>query len=106
MELSHQGYFSLEEIVQKTSHNVAERFKIKDRGYIREGYYADLVEVNPNQTITVNKDDLYYLCSWSPLENKTLHGVVSRTYLNGCLVCADGRVIDPAPMGMKLEFNR
>lgn len=106
MELSHQGYFSIEEIVQKTSHNIADRFKIKDRGYIREGYYADLVEVNPNQTITVNKDDLYYLCGWSPLENKTLHGVVSRTYLNGCLVCADGRVIDPAPMGMKLEFNR
>lgn len=106
MDLSHQGHFSIEEIVQKTSHNVATRFKIKDRGYLREGYYADLVEINPIKNITVHKEQLYYLCGWSPLENKTLSGSVIRTYLNGSMVFENGKVIEPAPMGMQLEFNR
>ena len=106
MELSHQGFFSIEEIVQKTSHNVAERFKVKDRGYIREGYFADLVEIHPDENITVLKDDLYYMCKWSPLENTTLRGKVFRTFLNGKLVFQNGLILDPTHLGMQLEFYR
>ncbi|HCM21738.1 MAG TPA: dihydroorotase, partial [Porphyromonadaceae bacterium] len=71
LEMAHQGVFSLEFIVEKMCHAPARLFKIKDRGFIREGYFADLVLINPSKPYTVSKDNLLYKCGWSPFEGQT-----------------------------------
>ncbi|GHT75762.1 dihydroorotase [Bacteroidia bacterium] len=86
LELCRQGVFTEELVVQKMAHNPAELFGIKDRGYIREGYYADLVLVDPNQSWTVGKENLLYKCGWSPLEGETFSHKVVKTFVNGRLV--------------------
>jgi dihydroorotase len=91
LELCRQGVFTEELVVEKMAHAPAELFGIKERGYIREGYYADLVLVNPNHTWTVGKDNLLYKCGWSPLEGSTFTNKVEKTFVNGCLVYDRGR---------------
>jgi dihydroorotase len=81
-----KGAISLEKIAEKMSHAVADCFKIKDRGYIREGYFADLVMVNVNDTTTVSKDNLLYKCGWSPLEGVTFPAKIEQVFVNGNLV--------------------
>lgn len=100
-----QEKISLEKIAQKMSHAVADCFKIKDRGYIREGYYADLVMVDFQETTRVEKEDVYYKCGWSPFEGKTFPAVIANTFVNGNIVYGNG-VWNESIRGKRLLFNR
>ncbi|MDL2323464.1 dihydroorotase [Bacteroidales bacterium OttesenSCG-928-A17] len=90
LELSRQGIFTPELVVEKMAHNPATLFGIQDRGFIREGYYADLVLVDPNQTWTVAPDNLLYKCAWSPLVGETFSHKVVKTIVNGSMVYNEG----------------
>lgn len=105
LECYKQGKISLEMIVQKMSHNVAEMFEIDRRGFIREGFYADLVLVDLNSEYTVTKESLLYKCKWSPFEGATFHSVVTHTLVNGHLVFERG-TFDESVYGQRLLFNR
>ncbi|HBK30835.1 MAG TPA: dihydroorotase [Porphyromonadaceae bacterium] len=105
LEMAHQGVFSLEFIVEKMCHAPARLFKIKDRGFIREGYFADLVLINPSKPYTVSKDNLLYKCGWSPFEGQTFSHTVEKTFVNGAIVFADGQVKDSV-RGLPLQFER
>ena len=105
LELVKQGEFNLEDIPNYTSHNVSERFKIKDRGYIREGYWADLVLVDLNSQQTVSRENVSYYCGWSPFEGDTFHSKIVSTFVNGNLVYSEGKILRPCK-GVQLEFNR
>ena len=100
-----QGKITLEKIVEKMSHAVARMFAIKDRGYIREGYYADLVVVDPTRPYTVTTDNLLYKCGWSPLEGMEMPASVTHTFVNGQLVYENGQVLESG-YGMRLKFDR
>jgi dihydroorotase len=100
-----QGRISLEKIAEKMSHAVAECFQIKDRGYIREGYAADLVIVDLNSPFTVQKENILYKCGWSPLENFTFPASITHTFVNGQLVYNDG-ALNEAYKGQRLKFDR
>ena len=100
-----EGKISLEKIVEKMSHAVAECFQIKDRGYVREGYKADLVLVNLNDNYTVRKENILYKCGWSPLENFTFPASIAMTMVNGQIVFENGKIID-GPSGERLSFTR
>jgi dihydroorotase len=105
LEKSKQGVIPLERVVEKMSHAVADLFRIDKRGYIREGYYADLVLVDPNRSITVDKSNILYKCGWSPFEGVTFSHTVTHTWVNGHLVYRDG-TFDESQRGMRLAFNR
>lgn len=105
LELHHQGKISLEKIVEKMSHNVADMFDIDRRGFIREGYYADVVLVDLNEPWTVSKDNILYKCGWSPFEGTTFRSKVKATFVNGHLVYNDGQ-FDESKRGVRLNFNR
>ncbi len=100
-----EGRISLEKIVQKTSHAVADCFQIKNRGYIREGYYADLVIVDPEQSTTVSKENILYQCGWSPFEGNTFPATITHTFVNGYLVYGNGQW-NESVKGKRLTFNR
>lgn len=100
-----EGYISLEKIVEKMSHAVADCFQIKDRGYIREGYFADLVVADLADTTTVSKENLLYKCNWSPFEGKTFPAAITHTMVNGNMVYENG-AINESIKGKRLEFNR
>jgi dihydroorotase len=104
LELCRQGVFTLELVVQKMAHAPADLFRIRDRGYIREGYYADLALVDPCQSWTVDKDNLLYKCGWSPFEGCTFSHKVMKTFVNGSLVYDDGR-FDENFRGKELCFK-
>lgn len=104
LDFYHDKKITLETIVQKMSHNVAELFRIKERGYIREGYYADLVLVNLNKPYTVTKENLLYKCGWSPFEGHTFKSSIEKTFVNGHLVY-DGGKFDESKLGQRLLFN-
>lgn len=105
LELHHQGVFTLEKIVQKTAHNVADMFAIDKRGYIREGYFADLVLVDLNAPWQVTKDNLLYKCGWSPFEGQVFQSRVLTTWVNGHKVY-DGKHVLEGNLGKRLTFNR
>ncbi|MDR3228995.1 MAG: dihydroorotase, partial [Puniceicoccales bacterium] len=90
LELWRQGVFELETIVRKTSHAVADLFAIRERGYIREGYWADLVLVAPDAPQAVVKENIYYKCGWSPLEGQVFASRVVATFVNGETVFENG----------------
>jgi dihydroorotase len=100
-----QGKISFEKIVEKMSHAVADCFQIKERGYIREGYFADLVLVDLNSTTTVSKENILYKCGWSPLEGMQLPATIKKTFVNGHLVYGNGQW-DESIMGKRLFFDR
>jgi len=100
-----QGRISLEKIAEKMSHAVAECFQIKDRGYIREGYSADLVIVDMNETTKITKENILYKCGWSPLEGFEFPATITHTFVNGYLVYGN-RVWDESQQGQRLEFDR
>ena len=87
------------------SHNVADMFAIDRRGFIREGYYADLVLVDLNKPCTVNKENILYKCQWSPFEGTTFHSTITHTFVNGILVFENGN-FNEQQTGMRLRFNR
>jgi len=99
------GKISLEKIVQKMSHAVADCFQIKERGYIREGYHADLVIVDLQNPFHVTKESILYKCGWSPLENFTFPATVTHTFVNGNLVYGNG-LWNESLMGQRLVFDR
>ena len=105
LEFYHQGKVSLEWIVEKMCHAPAICFQIKERGFIREGYYADLVVVDLNKPWVVDKDNILYHCGWSPFEGETFRSSVIKTFVNGNLVY-DGGIFDEQHRGMRLEFDR
>lgn len=101
----HEGKISLEKIVEKMCHAPAICFDVVDRGYIREGYFADLVLVDVDKVWEVNKNNLLYKCNWSPFEGKSFRGGVDQTYVNGNLVYNGGKLGDHGK-GMRLTFDR
>ena len=103
LELSRQGRFTIEKVVEKMAHQPAELFRIDRRGYVRPGYYADLVLVDPGATSTVTADTLLYKCGWSPFEGYTFHHRIRKTFVNGRLVYNDG-VIDDAVRGKEVRY--
>lgn len=105
LEHYHRGVFSLEKIAEKTSHNVARRFQLKDRGFIREGYFADLVLVDLNDPDTVTREKVLYKCGWSPFEGYTFKSSIFMTFVNGSVVYENGRV-NPLFNGKRLMFDR
>lgn len=100
-----EGRISLEKIVRKMSHAPAECFQIAERGYIREGYFADLVIADLNQNTTVSKENILYKCGWSPLEGFTFPAAITHTFVNGHLVYGNGQW-DESRQGMRLRFDR
>jgi len=100
-----QGKISLEKIAEKMSHAVADCFQIKDRGYIREGYFADLVLIDMKQQTKVSKENILYKCGWSPLEGFEFPATITHTFVNGHLVYGNG-IWDESNKGMRLSFNR
>lgn len=103
LEISKQGKISKEEVVNKMSHAPATLFKINKRGYIREGYFADLVLVNPNKDYTITHNNILYKCKWSPLENETVSTSIEKTFLNGQIAFENGQVNEVR--GQTLTFN-
>lgn len=101
----HAGRFSLETIVQKVCHNPAERYQVKDRGYLREGYFADLVLVDLNATSEVTPESLLYKCGWSPFTGHTFQSRIEATFVNGQPAYQQGQVAE-AVYGQRLTFNR
>ncbi|MGB5027703.1 MAG: dihydroorotase [Chitinophagaceae bacterium] len=100
-----QGRISLEKIAEKMSHAVADCFQVKERGYIREGYHADLVIVDMKHGMTVTKENILYKCGWSPLDGFEFPATVTHTFINGHLVYGNG-VWDESQMGLRLAFDR
>ncbi len=100
-----QGRISLEKIVEKTSHAVADCFQIKNRGYIREGYFADLVLVDFNKKTTVSKQNILYKCGWSPLEGVEFSSAITHSFVSGNLVFENG-IFNESIKGQRLIFDR
>lgn len=105
LELYHQGKISLEKVVEKTSHHVAEIYRIKERGYIREGYYADLVIVNMNKPYEVTSQNIAYKCAWSPFLGQVFNNSVTHTFVNGSLVYTNGNLTNNVK-GKRLDFEK
>jgi len=104
-EMHEKGKFTLEKIVEKISHRVALLFQIKKRGFIRKGYYADLVLIDPESPWKVERVNILYKCKWSPFEGHTFKAKVKHTFVNGFHVFNDGK-IDESETGMRLMFER
>ena len=106
MDFYNEGILSLETIVEKTSHNVAKRFQVKDRGYIREGYYADLAILDIDKSYTVSEENILYKCGWSPFAGKTFNSSIYMTIVNGHIAFQDNQINKDLPFGMQVEFDR
>ena len=104
-EFVKRGTMRVEDVVDRTSHAVADLFRIVDRGYIREGYWADLVLVDPDQAWTVRKENILYKCGWSPFEGERFSSRVTHTWVNGHLAYEQGR-FDETRKGQRLNFDR
>ena len=105
LECVFRGDFGLERLVEACAHAPATLFAIGDRGYLREGYFADLALVDPARPQTVRKEHVLSKCGWSPFEGDTFRASVAATFVNGNLVARNGEILD-APAGMPLAFNR
>lgn len=105
LERADQGVISIERVVEKMAHAPAVLFRIEDRGYLREGYFADIVVVDPNKKHEVTKESILYKCGWSPFEGETFSNSVERTFVNGVCVYHNGK-ISSDQNGSRLLFNR
>ena len=105
LDLARQGVFTLETVVERACHAPAVLFGVEGRGFLREGYWADLVVVDPAKPHTVRPDNLLFQCGWSPLEGHTFGSSIERTFVNGVCVYADGAIRPDAPRGMRLTFD-
>jgi dihydroorotase len=105
LELVHEGKISLEKTVEKMSHHVAEIYRIKERGYIREGYYADLVLIDLNNSWKSTPENTLYKCQWSPFDNQRFKSKIEKTFVNGQLVYEDG-IIHENKHGRRLKFSK
>ncbi len=105
LEKSKEGIISKERVIEKTAHAPSVLFGVENRGFIREGYFADLVIIDPNKTTTVTKDNILYQCAWSPFEGFTFSHQIEKTFVNGNLVYDNFKIIDKSN-GSRLTFNR
>jgi len=105
LEKVKEGVISIEKAVEKMSHNPAKLFQIEKRGFIKKGFYADLVLINPNQPQTVSKDNILYKCGWSPFEGTRFSSSVTHTFVNGYLMYNNG-VFNDSIKGKRITFNR
>jgi dihydroorotase len=105
LDFCREGWITPEQVVMKMCHAPADLFRVVDRGYLDEGYWADLVIVNPNARWTVQKENLYYKCGWSPLEGKAFTTKVEATLVNGNLVYQNGQFFEHAK-GQRMVFAR
>jgi dihydroorotase len=105
LELVHKGGISIEKLVEKMSHHVAEIYRIKDRGYVREGYYADLVLVDLDNSWKVTPKNTLYKCEWSPFENQYFKSKIIKTFVNGNIVYDNG-IIKQNELGKRLQFSK
>ncbi|MDZ4824084.1 MAG: dihydroorotase [Flavobacteriales bacterium] len=105
LEFFHKGKISLERIAEKMSHAVAECFQIEKRGFIREGFFADLVLVNLQQSWTVSKENILYKCGWSPFEGITFNSQIEKTFVSGHLAYDNG-IFDESQKGKRMMFDR
>ena len=95
----------MERVVEKMSHAVADCFQVEKRGYIREGYHADLVIVDMNNSTTITKENILYKCGWSPLEGFVFPAAITHTFVNGNLVYGNNQW-NESIKGMRLKFER
>lgn len=105
LEMYHNKMISLEKIVEKTSHQVAEVYRIKERGYIREGYFADLALVDLHAPWKVTADNLLYKCQWSPMMGRTFRSKIKKVFVNGAMVFDEGEIKESAN-GKRLKFDK
>lgn len=105
LQMSDEGLFTKELVVEKMCHAPADLFQIEGRGYIRKGYYADLVLVNPKKSYQVSKNNILYKCGWSPFEGVTFSHTIERTFVNGQTVFDNGKVVESSA-AMALTFDR
>ncbi len=104
LQMAKNGVFTYEKVIDKMCHATAELYRVEKRGYIRPGYFADLVLVDPKKQTTVTTDNLLYFCGWSPFEGTTFDHTVIKTWVNGELVYNEG-VVDENIRGRRLTFN-
>ena len=104
LEKAEEGKISIERIVEKMAHAPAVLFRINHRGFIREGYHADLVIVDPNRNTTVSKKNCFAKCGWSPFDGHTFNHAVDHTFINGRIAYKKGVLIE-GKMGERLTFN-
>lgn len=104
LELSKQGKITKEQVIDKMCHAPSTLYRVDKRGFIREGYFADLVLVNPNKNYTITPDNILYKCKWSPFEGETVSTTIEKTILNGQIAFENGQVNEVR--GMALTFNR
>ena len=104
LELEKTNQISLKQLVKKTSHDVADCFKIEKRGYLRPGYYADFVLIDQNKNTNVNKENILYKCGWSPFEGYNFSSSINSTYVNGKRVYHEG-VLNEKTNSMRLKFK-
>lgn len=105
LELYHRNKISLKDVINKMCHTPADIFQVKERGYIKEGYYADLVLVDLNSPWKVVKDNIFYKCGWSPFEGQTFNAKVTHTIVNGNVVYEKGK-FNESIKGQRLLFDR
>ncbi len=105
MELVHRGELSIEQVVEKACHNPARRFDVAERGFLREGYWGDLVLADPNTPTRPSDDKALSKCGWTPFAGRTLHGSVTTTVVGGEVVWQDGELTGAVP-GRRVEFAR
>ena len=105
LEKVKEGVIPIEKAVEKMSHNPAKLFQIEKRGFIKEGYFADLVLIDPKQSQTVTKENVLYKCGWSPFEGTTFSSTITHTFVNGNLIYNEG-VFNDNIKGKRLTFNR
>jgi dihydroorotase len=105
LDMSKDGVLGLTDIVTKTAHNPSKRFRVKDRGFLREGYHADLVLVDLSKNTEVTSGRVLSRCGWSPFEGTTFRSRITRTWVNGSLAFDGDRVIEHGA-AMRLEFDR
>lgn len=104
MEHVKKGKITIERVVEKMAHNPAILFRIKERGFIREGYYADIVVVDPSRSYSVQQGNILYKCGWSPFEGYTFSSSINKTFVNGEMVYENNKVAE-GTNGMRLSFN-
>ncbi len=105
LEMVRKGVLPLERAVELMCHRPAILFGVEDRGFLREGYYADLVVVDPSRPWAVQRDNVASLCGWSPFEGNTFTSRIMHTFVNGTQVVANGK-LTKGPAGQRLLFNR
>jgi dihydroorotase len=105
LEKVKEGVISIEKAVEKMSHNPAKLFQIEKRGFIKEGYFADIVLIDTNKPQTVSRDNLLYKCGWSPFEGTTFSSTITHTFVNGNLIYNNG-VFNDEIKGKRITFNR